>query len=559
MSALFFSFLACLSWLLPLHNEPWPTFYQELLYSCLLICLLCGLLLKSNGPWFVDCVSLCFFILIVFVVVQAVLGVYVFPEESLLICAYLFLCFLSVSMGYKIASSGEAWFFSLLFGSLLVASVGSAIISIYQWLGFEFLGVFVVSVEGGGRFSANLAQPNNLATLLVWGGISLWWFHSRKLISGVFCLLLAFLLFWGLALSGSRSGMMQVFIFSAILFFARIYAKSPEVRVPLWFPFFCFGWVAVLSFLLIPLLNDFFSQEARDFFDLTTAGVRFDFWKMSLYALYNAPLLGYGWNQSVAVHLSYADVFNDLAGVMGHSHNLVIDVLIWNGVLFGALIIAALAFWLRRQVVIAFDIRSIFILSFLAVFFVHALLELPHLYLFFIIPVCFFVGLLSFYSGFVGGVYIPRFFIFGVAFLCCASLWQVFREYRYIEDYSAAHKIDMARIANVVYPKSIDFVYLGFLRDVLDFSRVEPVRNMGADKMDSIRRAAMRYPSASLLSRYAESLALNGDLIQAAKVLKLICDLRGASACASAISAWRARAMLGRWEMNYVTLPATAP
>lgn len=61
-------------------------------------------------------------------------------------------------------------------------------------------------------------------------------------------------------------------------------------------------------------------------------------WHQMLLAIKEQPLLGYGWNQVGVAQLS---VYLDYPTTewTEHSHNILLDLLIWNGIPLGILII----------------------------------------------------------------------------------------------------------------------------------------------------------------------------------------------------------------------------
>ena len=69
-----------------------------------------------------------------------------------------------------------------------------------------------------------------------------------------------------------------------------------------------------------------------------------------------------------------------------HAHNLVLDLVLWNGVPLGLLLVGALAWWAWRQVRDAQTAQQRLLLLALGLLLLHALLELPHLYAFFLLP-----------------------------------------------------------------------------------------------------------------------------------------------------------------------------
>ncbi|MCQ4005257.1 O-antigen ligase family protein, partial [Klebsiella pneumoniae] len=92
------------------------------------------------------------------------------------------------------------------------------------------------------------------------------------------------------------------------------------------------AWLILLIPATRELAEILWNQPTRE---ILSTGIRPDFWLMSLAAIAQRPLFGYGWNQAATAHIELSAEFSHLTTVMGHSHNLFLDLLIWNGVVIG--------------------------------------------------------------------------------------------------------------------------------------------------------------------------------------------------------------------------------
>ncbi|MHB9800982.1 PglL family O-oligosaccharyltransferase [Pseudomonas sp. MT3] len=508
------------------------------------------LFFSSPRGWTVSRGVFLVFSLAVIPVFQAMAGLLLIPEESLPIAGFILVFAIALSLGqqrqlvepYRIADG--------LFASFFLVSILSTGLALYQWLALDGLGVLVPSpATGGVRAVALVGQPNNLATLLVWGCIGVWWAYDRRFIgSGCAVLAVAFFLL-GVVLTGSRTGCLQVAflaVVALVLWWPRDVRKRSVVVLLLtsWF---------VSLLLLIPLLANFlFGAASRE---MLNAGLRPIFWSMALEGIAERPLVGYGWNQVVSVHVEFAEKYPGLSSVMGHAHNLFLDLLLWNGVVIGTVLVAAIVCWGVGQALRVRTEPHGIILAALGVFLIHSMLELPHLYLIFLVPVGLLVGMASSFLPMKIVATLPRFSIIVIGVAMATILVIVFRDYRLIEENLTARKLVAARISGAVIPASPDVILLKSLQSALEHLDTEPSRNMSAAALEGERLAVLRYPTTGGLFRYAQSAALNNRAGEAAWALQLICDLRPKRDCLSAINDWAVVASSGNPEMGSVVLP----
>ena len=108
-----------------------------------------------------------------------------------------------------------------------------------------------------------------------------------------------------------------------------------------------------------------------------------------------SPWWGYGWNQSVQAHVLLASAYPELRVSVAHAHNLVLDLMLWNGFPLGLALTGGLGAWLWYQLRGATTPTQLLLLLALGVFGLHAMLELPHAYAFFLLPAALMMGSLN--------------------------------------------------------------------------------------------------------------------------------------------------------------------
>ncbi|MCY1295425.1 hypothetical protein D9M70_447660 [compost metagenome] len=473
-----------------------------------------------------------------------------FPGEAFVFASYILLVAISIFLGQRAELAGRERLIGSLFASFMLASFFSMGLALYQWLALDGLGVLVQSMDVGGiRVVANVGQPNNLSTLFALGVTACWWACARQKISAGIAIVSAAFFVLGIVLTGSRTGVLQL-IFLA---FALVWWRGPR---------FSWGKVAAIVLLMswlvlllftVPIIGRYlFGSEGRE---ILNVGLRAQIWSMAMRALVDAPWYGYGWNQFVVVHVLAAGESSALGGVAGQAHNFILDLLLWNGFFLGGVLVASMVWWGGSQITKVGQETHGVVLAAIGVFFVHAMLELPHLYLMFLVPVGLLVGAASAYTGSRVILTLPRYALIPIALSLVSLLIVTFYDYRKIEASREAHKMYAARIYGAQKQEPPEIYVLRALQQALELLDGEPGRGMSKERLAAMRRAIMRYPSTGGMFRYAQASALNGNFDEAKWALQLLCNLRNAKTCSAALNDWDVLAKSGNPEMKLVVLP----
>jgi O-antigen ligase len=524
-----FSFVLSTSYLLPTHQEPWTSFYPQLLAALAFAAL--GFFLALRYRRFeIDCSIILLLAVASLPLVQAALGQFLVPGEAGLVFLYL----LGLPAAYLLAREStrkDAWKFAdALFTSLCFAGLISSAMAIIQWQGLNIGGAMVAPPIVGGRSIANVGQPNMLATLLVWSFIATWWLSERRLIAGWLFFLAGGMLVLGLATTQSRTGALQM---------------AGVAMAALWVGFRFRSWknlayvlilVAAFFALLLswPELNQqTHGQAALSLQQMAETGKRPQIWAMMWAAVREAPWTGYGWNQGLQAYLCQLPNFPAMHIVLADSHNLILDLMVWAGLPLGLLLgtlLLAFTGYLAWQIEQA---EAILLATFVGVFLCHTMTELPHAYSHFLLPVASVYGCLA--AATTRSIFsVSRAWLVTVCFAALAVLLVIGEDYLAIEDDVLAARVRAARIGDltpVTPPRSL---LLSFLQDSLSILRQQASEIDNDVKYRDLIKTSQRYPSVNGLIVRAQVEAAQGNSKQRDLTLNQICALYSGEVCALA-------------------------
>jgi len=346
-----FSMVAFLAaWLLPNHYFPWAMAYQEFIsfFAGLLLVLVVILARSYRAP--LSCIFFCFLPFIP--LSQAVTGAVFFGGDAWVAAFYLCGFAAMLFVGYSLARHAElrADFVRGIAGVFVVGAVLSVGVALYQWLILPS-SIWVADMQPGGRPFANLAQPNNLATLLCMGLVGVIYFYEKGPWGGVASGILVFFLLFGIALTQSRTPWVGFFVVAVFwVWKSRVSPSRLSLNKVI-----CWLFIYIACVLVLPFLADFLSLPHVNPLDRAQSLERWDMWGQFWHAVLLKPLWGYGWNQ-VSVAQVAVSLAHPVSILTEHSHNIVLDILLWNGLVVGGFGVVFIFIWLSR---IAWRVRSI--------------------------------------------------------------------------------------------------------------------------------------------------------------------------------------------------------
>lgn len=512
---LLLSVLLALAWLLPNHNQPWTTFQSE---SWLAIILLVAAFVVF---WQIrPRIELPAIALVVFFVALLPWGQFFFGDIHSFGTAWInsiyligFALAIIVGWNWERCSAGEALDF--LFLAIVIACVVSVALQACQLMRIDGLGIWMVN-GGQGRFSANLNQPNMLASLLLLGCVGVAWAYANQKLGAGASVLLVLWLLWGVLLTESRTAWLNM---AALLGGLAVFWPKPQPR---YFRIALFGFAAyaVLLHFSIPVLNEYFHAEetpGRGLYDAYRVAI----WRESLSLLLERPYWGFGWGQAQEAYLG-AEKLPDFGGALSHSHNIFIELLLINGVFIGGILLILIANMCWRFVWNLREENFIFPFCGFWVLFVHALLELPLHYAYFLLPFGLFLGVLSQKAGFSLRLSVPKpFALLGLA-LAAGALAVTINDCFEVE--RTLHSIRYGDRAKTNSPDDLPRLsVLKQWRERLEFANAEPTVPLPEEKYLWMRGVVISTPSPFMYFRLAQNLALDDQSERAKFWLGAIC------------------------------------
>jgi hypothetical protein len=535
--------LAC-TFLMPDHFSPWQSFWQEYLAGIALLVAAIGVLVLSDRTRYLHNTTLVVFLVTLIPLAQWALALIADFGDAFLIIIYLLAFALAIAVGYnwqqasyhtdkrstliiKPANS--------LFTLILVCAILSSGIALYQWADLSYMGflIFDTPQQGGGRVFANLAQPNHLGSLLFMGLVASFYFYHRKYIGPLALSMTAGLLVVGLVLCGSRTVWITAIV-SLIWILSKRHLVKGVVRliVPL---LMCILWYLLLILFLIPSLEMFLDPEQLTAIRQAKLLGRSLIWPQMTEAISAGGWWGYGWNQTSIAQVMVGHLGDTAISRTFYSHNLFLDLILWNGPIIGGAIIAVILYWAWRVSFGCNNSTQFYLLWAIGVLAVHSLLEFPFAYAYFLILLGLMLGVVDAANGSMPTLWVlPKRILIAGLVSSIFVLGIVQQEYR-------ALKIELVEAANADLQKDKAMVtsrkrviFLSQLERSIVLRTEKPREGMTVNELKQMAAAARRSDVASDLNKYAVSLGINGYYHESEKVLKAIYNLyrgRYASIC----------------------------
>lgn len=475
---------------------------------------------------------------------QLAMGVVFFVGDAVMVLAYLLAWLLAVYVGQVVARTEarqnlDAFWFAVLGAATL--SVGLALM---QWLDVEGLNIFLLDMPVGARPFANLGQPNNFCTLCFLGCAGLLYFHERGVVRGTSFGLAWCWLSFGMALSQSRTGWLQIVCLVVGLWWLgqRIPLRVRRhhlVGMGIVFTF----WVVTLPWLADALLV----TAGRTLGEQMQGGVRFSYWLSMLEAVLQRPWLGYGWLQTgLAQQLDSASAFR--VGIFDFSHNIALDAVLWTGLPLGLGIVFCFLFWTFQQFRRLNNGIAVMTMLALAGVMVHALLEYPLAYAYFLVPFGFIMGTLHglIPSAADSGWVLGRRFMAGLAMGVAGFFAIIAHDYFSVENAVRNLRFESAHIGLRSEPVPVPTIRLLTQLDALmRYGYRDPGENISKEEWQKTGWISDRFGLSFVMFRYALASGFYGDSVGAKNTLEKICRVHNKSKCQNV------RIMWSQWGKKY--------
>ncbi len=519
------SLLLSFAWLSPFHTYPWVTFSSELATFAAALTLF-TLFLNRN----IQIPKLQLYILpVAFIpLLQWSSGLVSDFSVALLTTVYLLGFWVMVAMGYHLSlqsSAREQLIKQVCWLLLIIASVTS-LIAMVQWLGLESSLYGIMQLKGN-RPYANFGQPNNLATFLIIGLMGALFLYEKHKASLWLLIPSSLSILFAICLTQSRTSLL-VCIFICIYWVIKQYKNKPRLNF-----IKLFGWAAtyfLIAGYLLPIIAQVMTTSVGEAVTHTAslaqrAGSgheRLGMWMQIIHAIGERPWFGYGWNQtSVAVVESIH--FNTVQVWFNSAHNIVLDLLVWNGLPLGFLIIAYFAIWLFWLSKNAKDTISIVAILMVSAILMHAMLEFPQRYAYFLLPMGFLLGLIQAQTPNLNGVSLHRNIIRCVWLVSLIVLLLIWRDYKLFQENSKL-VFKQKPVSEEILGSSKILILTQF-QQRLDWIALKPQTLMSDSDLSVIGEMVENKATPYNLKKYAQLLVYNHKLDEAEQQLFILQQL----------------------------------
>jgi O-antigen ligase len=503
------------------HTYPIPTFYAE--FTALALYLLTGagvvLLVATSQPrvkFASPVVALVPLLFGLVLIAQSIVLPVSQPSMNWLGAGFLLAAFMATHAGYgftrvKLGETALRW----AAGALIVGGLFAVFSQVIQLFHLEtrvspLVVAYNVTVER--RPFGNMAQANHLATYIAFAMAgALFLVQTRRLALSIW-LLVSTIFAVGLALTVSRGPWLQMGVIVVAGFwmaFAQtrseplLRCSNREWIVPIALAVLFFVVNAVIRWANVRYHLELGESAAERMKDASQIAPRLALWKYGWTMFKTHPLLGVGWGEFPSYQYEYVKTLGGVE-IANNSHDIFIDLLAKTGLIGLAIVLFGLIAWLVRVVRAPQSAARVFGIALIGVLTMHALVEYPQQYMFFLLPAMFVFGLLETRPLRL----VPGRLSFGVfavvVFGGLAALYPVFR------DYARAEVLYYGSRPAEQYTADPSFLFGAW--GEYGLATLQPMNTMNLQhKLDMHKQAIALLPGETVLRRYAVLQALSGD------------------------------------------------
>ena len=524
--------MLCFVWsfLVGNHYPPWMNAYNDTLSACGLALLLaavaqrCARLAVPPVAWGVA-------LLAAVPLLQVAAGQILFFGDGWIAALYLLCLALAIIAGVNGQRLWPHRLVSSLCGGWVGVALLSCLIALVQRFNIDTgnLGIFVWDVHPGRAPFGNLGQPNQMATFFALALAALACLYESRKIGGPWALVAAALVVVCMAMTQSRAALL---LLAGSLLALLAYRRRLSLRTPLLAVLLLMAlWAA--SFFLLPALAEWIGLNSTvSVTSRMQAGPRTIIWTQLWEAALRQPWLGYGWNQVSVAQMSVAADFG-ITRHTEHSHNLLLDLVLWNGFPIALVLTGLSAWWFADRARRVRSVEGVFGLVFIGILLMHSMVEFPLEYLYFLLPFGLAVGIVEAdmvaRPGARAATSLPRGMARLLPWALGLTVALVIVDYAHFEGKYRDLRLMLARVGVPLVaagdaPPQTQFTQLSALYTV-PLIDVRP--GMPAAQRIWMGRVALRHPYVPVLYRYALAQALNGDAASAELMFRNMKRLHG--------------------------------
>jgi len=516
--------LISLAWLLPIHYRPWVTYTGEL-YAFFALFALCAIFIKQKIQ--VPKITVPLVILSIIPFIQFFAGQVFFFSNALMAFAYIFAFWMAIVIGYNLSVGpfNREQTFTYVCYIFLISGTLTGLIGFLQWLNLDEVLPGITRLRSA-RPYANFAQPNNMATFLLMSLLAGLYLYEKKKIATKWLILTTMMMLITLALSQSRTSWVACI---CIILYLGYQQFKGYIHIK-WYIITAWSVLFVGLIFLFPAISGYLTQltdtqiKSVDIARRATGDMsRLAIWQQMIHAVEYKPWFGYGFYQTGVAYTTISEFFQGPVWIRS-AHNFILDFILWNGLIVGVPFLAYFGYWsyqLNRHVN---SIESVIGILMIGVFVVHALLEFPQNYAYFLLPVGFILGITQAQS------LKQKIIVLSVGWMrlmygCgIVLLVLIYRDYDLLVPklaQSMRYEKQPERITNQ------DKIYvISEFNHRIEWIRLNPYSNVTKAQIENFSHLVLLYPTEYNFVKFAKLLAFNGDEAQAKHQLKMLKILR---------------------------------
>lgn len=261
-------------------------------------------------------------------------------------------------------------------------------------------------------------------------------------------------------------------------------------------------------------------------------GTRWIHWPILWDAIKLQPWFGYGWNQIPSAHWAASANHPPSGEWIQHSHNLVLDLLVYNGLPFGFLLCALLIHGFVVRAKACRDSQSWSLTLALTMIFVHSLFEHPLHFAMWLLLAGLLMGVLSSPTAGFASRRWPRYALAAPGALLAGLLLLVIIEYSQADEAMRDQRLALAGIG--ASPEALPkhrWLLVDSWAAFLDVGTMTIRSPMPAEDLANLHRVAHRYPYGTVLFNFAQASAMNGSPQTARETLIHACKVYSVTVC----------------------------